>query len=66
MSVLNKNTGKYEPDEKVQCPRCKGVGSIAKESGSCSMCAGIGKVYMSSKSGWYRRLWKKANDSNLY
>jgi uncharacterized phage protein len=65
MKVLNKSKDIIEEAEKVQCPRCRGFGSVAKENSSCGMCAGFGKVWM-AQSGWYRVLHRRITESNLY
>jgi uncharacterized phage protein len=63
--VYNKSTQLSEPATKETCPRCSGFGAIFHDQGSCYLCNGAGKVWISS-SGWTRALHKPLTDSILY
>jgi len=69
MSYLyNKSKEKEEKCVQVTCPRCKGFGSTSDDDGEkCHLCKGYGTVWESvEKSGWYRALYDRIDNSQLY
>jgi DnaJ-class molecular chaperone len=64
--IYNHSKCKMEFGEQKICPRCDGFGSTAQDGIRCSICRGIGIVWL-SKSGWTRPIYGRVGiEENLY